>query len=253
MRLVDRFLIIISGLVLIGVVTVLLLVPESLVAMLETIQTLGLIVRLVIVIVVNIVILIILYLLTRSRRQPSKGLAVNASGAFADVSVESARTNNPERRQCGADVTAAGATVKAVEGRADVDLNVQVSGKGVAIPQKQREINRALSQVINKQLGLRMRGKPRVHITLEGEQATAVDKDSSLLQPDSAIDEPMSDAKAPSVETRVVDAEDTETPDRDMHHSDTVTDLPDNDNWLNKQISKLPVNDSVDESAQKPD
>src|SRR5262249_31004377 len=57
--------------------------------------------------------------------------------------------------------------VEARRGRADVDLDVVVSGDTVNIPNKQREIDRALRQVINKELGLQMAEHPRVHIQFQ--------------------------------------------------------------------------------------
>ena len=72
------------------------------------------------------------------------------------------------------DVLSANATVKPVRGKADVELDVVVSHESISVPEKQREIDRALRQVINKQLGLQMAGKPRVHIRLDDEKVEAL-------------------------------------------------------------------------------
>lgn len=180
MHLVDRLLLVLMGLLVIGLITVVALVPETIITALEGIESLNLLVRLALVVVVNIVILLLVYLRVRVRSHPAVGLEVKAQGAVTDVSVESARTLILSAVKDVTGVTAADATVSAIGGRADVDLNVQVAGEDVHIPQKQKEINRALRQVMNKQLGLRMRGRPRVHISLEGEQAPPAKEAGSL-------------------------------------------------------------------------
>lgn len=169
MRLVDRVLAIVTSLILIGVVTVVAIAPETLRAALLGIENVNLVLRVAVVVVLNILILVTLYLGLRSPRKPVNGLAVRARGAHTDVSIESARRLILNAVESVPDVVSANATVKAVNGKADVDMDVQVTGDDIHIPQKQKEISRALQQVINKQLGLRMRGEPRVHIYLQGE------------------------------------------------------------------------------------
>ncbi|MBZ0299843.1 MAG: hypothetical protein K8J31_08890 [Anaerolineae bacterium] len=170
MRLLDRVAAVFAALVLIGLITVVTIAPATLRSMLAGIEESNLLLRVAVVVVLNILILIALFLGLRGPRKQISGLEVRASGAFTDVSVESARKLILAAVESVPDVISASATVQAVHGRADVDLNVQVMGTDVHVPKKQGEISRALRQVINKQLGLRMRGRPRVHIYLQGEQ-----------------------------------------------------------------------------------
>jgi hypothetical protein len=254
LRLVDRFLVILVGLVLIGVVTVLMLVPEAVITALQSIQAANLFLRLALVVVVNIVILVLLYLRLRGRHRLSNGLAVKAAGAFTDVSVESARTLILNAVNAVPDVAAADATVKAVQGQADIDLNIQVSGRDVHIPQKQKEINRALGQVINKQLGLRMRGKPRVHITLEGEKPVlALEEKKPSSQSVTQIDDPRIDpapkadelpaaAASNKINAATVSADDeVESGHQDADTISKSTTV--NDDWLDNQMSNSPGKD----------
>ena len=149
------------------------------------------------------------------------------------------------------DVATADATVEAVDGRADVDLHIQVAGRGVQIPQKQKEINRALRQVINKQLGLRMRGKPRVHISLESEQSPpGVDEKQPDSRPVAQVDTPQKEVvkadmippeSKPEAATRInenaVAADAAEADDgQDTAASSEVSET--NDDWLD-QLSGL--------------
>ncbi len=174
MRLIDRILAIFVGLLLIMLVTIVLVATESVLLLLTGVAEVNLLLRLAVVVVVNILILMFMYLQLRGpRKVMTSGLAVKASGASTDVSVESARMLILNGVKGVKDVVSADVKVKAVNGRADVDLNVQVTGNDIHIPNKQKEIDRALRQVINKQLGLQMRGKPRVHIFLQGETLPA--------------------------------------------------------------------------------
>ena len=169
MRVMDRVGVVIGGLLLIMLVTVVLLAPESIMLLLAGVADVNLLLRLALVVVVNILILAFMYTQLRGRHKTSTGLAVKASGAYTDVNVESARALILNGVKSVKDVVSADVKVEAVNGLADVDLNVHVTGNNIHIPNKQKEIDRALRQVINKQLGLQMRGKPRVHISLQGE------------------------------------------------------------------------------------
>ena len=120
-------------------------------------------------ILIDVVILGIIVVLVRSERQvrANDALIVKAQGVHADVSIDSARERLLRAVRDVPDVISAQAEVKAVRGKADIDLSVVVSRESQSLPEKQKEIDRALRQVINKQLGLQMAGKPRVHIRME--------------------------------------------------------------------------------------
>jgi uncharacterized alkaline shock family protein YloU len=206
LTLINRVLVIVFALILIGIITTVAITPQTLRVWLANLEEANLLLRLAVVVVLNIVILILLYLTLRGPKKVVNGLAVRAPGAYTDVSIESARKLILSAVENVPDVVSASATVKAVNGKADVDLDVQVSGMDVHIPRKQQEINRALKQVINKQLGLEMRGRPRVHIYLHGEKPPApptavtvvaepaVEK-KSLLEPEIATPPPVVPAK----------------------------------------------------------
>src|SRR5262249_7529851 len=114
------------------------------------------------------------------------------SGAVTEVSIESARERILKAVSDVPDVVAAEASVKPVRGRADIELQVTVFGHDVKLPDKQRDINRALKQVIDKQLGLEMAGQPRIHIRIHGEEkqkpplvapAPSVEKEKPITPP----------------------------------------------------------------------
>jgi hypothetical protein len=183
LRLINRVLAIVIGLVLIGVITIVAIVPEVPRGMLAGMEEVNLVLRLAVVVVLNVLVLIALYLVLRSPKKITNGLAVRAPGAYTDVSIESARKLILSAVESVPDVVSANAVVKAVNGKADVDLDVQVSGLNIHIPNKQKEINRALRQVIHKQLGLAMRGRPRVHIFLHGEKPPVPSAAPAVTEP----------------------------------------------------------------------
>jgi hypothetical protein len=173
LALVRRIIIVLVGISLAILVTVLLLNPESISTLaLQLTLTSGLI-RLPLAILIDVVILAVLAVLVRGERAPQHegGLIVKAQGAIADISVDSARDRMLRAVREVPGVISAESTVKALRGKADVDMDVVVSRESSNLPEKQKEIDRALRQVLNKQLGLQMAGKPRVHIRMDGESA----------------------------------------------------------------------------------
>jgi hypothetical protein len=175
LALVRKIVIVLVGISLALLLTALLLNPDSLTRLATNVRDASVFIRLPLAILVDAFILAIIVIFVRGDRSPrsSDGLMVKAQGAIADVSVESARDRILRAVRDVPDVLSAEATVKPVRGKADVDLEVVVSHDSANVPEKQREIDRALRQVINKQLGLQMAGKPRVHIRMDDERLLA--------------------------------------------------------------------------------
>ncbi len=170
MKLIEKLFVVIIGLLAITALTVFFVAPQALIDLLQAVISINLAVRLVIILVIDVAILALIYTRLRTPRVTSEGLIVKSSGAVADISVESARKLILAAVEQVPNVASASVDLKAVEGKADISLNVNVTGSQINVPQKQQEINRALKQVVNKQLGLDMRGQPRVHIHLQDEE-----------------------------------------------------------------------------------
>lgn len=173
MTLIRKIIVVLVGLSLAILMTALLVNPEAIGSLTQSLASTSALIRLPLAILLDAVILAVLTILIRETRpaRASSGLMVKAKGAIADVSVESSTDRILRSVREVPDVLSATATVKAVHGKADVDLDVIVSRESKSLPEKQREIDRALRQVINKELGLQMAGKPRVHIRMDDEQS----------------------------------------------------------------------------------
>lgn len=237
MALVRRFVIMLVGIALALLMTVLLLNPESLASFANNLTETSLLVRLPLAILLDAILLAVLVIVQRGERAPrsTTGLAVKAKGAITDVGIDSARDRILRAVRDVPDVLSASATVKPVRGKADVELEVVVSHDSGSVPDKQREIDRALRQVINKQLGLQMSGKPRVHIRLDDEKVEALPDPVVPASPEPpaavvvavpveedvvAESEPMLDASEPD------NAPDVIIPPDEEPESDDVRDLP---------------------------
>ncbi len=173
MTLIRKIIIVLVGLSLAILMSVLLVNPDAIVALAQSLGSTSALIRLPLAILIDALILAVLTILVRDPRsaRSSSGLMVKAQGAIADVSVESATDRILRAVRDVPEVLKATATVKAQHGKADVDLDVIVSRASKSLPDKQKEIDRALRQVINKELGLQMAGKPRVHIRMDDEQS----------------------------------------------------------------------------------
>ena len=188
MSLIRKIVIVLVGISLALLVTILLLSPDAIMSLAFNIRDTSALIRLPLAIIIDVIVLLLIVLLVRNERssQTVGGLTVRAQGAHADVSIESARERILRAVRAVPDVISAQAEVKAVRGRADVDLDVLVSRESISIPDKQKEIDRALRQVINKQLGLQMAGKPRVHIRMDDEPALAAPVATPVVVPPAA-------------------------------------------------------------------
>ncbi len=154
--------------------TVFLLWPAAVSDLAGSVAEMSPVLRLLAAAVVDLVLLALLFVQFRSNRRPeTTGLMMRAPGAVTEVSIDSARDRILKAVSDVTDVVSVEAQVRPVRGRAEIDLDVEVLGDDVRLPDKQRDINRALKQVINKQLGLQMAGRPRVRIRLHGEKPVA--------------------------------------------------------------------------------
>jgi hypothetical protein len=184
LNLLQRLILVIV-LVIVGLVVTVILLQPDLIARLDS----G--VRVILALLIDLVLFGMLAVVLRRERVPNEtALMVRAPGAVADVSVASARERILRAVRSVPGVTSAEAKVEAVRSRAEVELDVIVTGSNVSVPQKQKEIDRALRQVIQKQLGLQMAHRPRVHIQLESEQTevppTRVEQISPAVSPPAA-------------------------------------------------------------------
>lgn len=175
MRLLLRILLSLASLVLVAVLTVLLIAPQSAIPVLEALAEVSLVLRVAIVVVFYAVMLGILYLRLRFRPRGHGAdmLTVNSGGAVTAITVESVRERVLKAVRDIADVGNVVATLKSIRGRADIELDVTMKSDEVNIPAKQREISRAIEQVIKKQLGLRMAGPARISIRLSEPKGTS--------------------------------------------------------------------------------
>jgi hypothetical protein len=165
-----RIYLLLLGLLMVIMVTLLLMSPQAVGGWVGSISELSPVIRLAITIVIDLFLLLLMYL--QVRPDPGSkidGLVMRGSGAITEVSVESARDRILKAVNDVSDVVSVEVDVKPVRGRAEIEMQVAVLGHDVKLPAKQKEIDRALRQVIDKQLGLRMAGQPRIQLRIHGE------------------------------------------------------------------------------------
>ena len=181
------------GTVVLAILTILLLAPESVSDFIIDIPGL---VRLLLVVVVYGGIGALGYsrLQNIQEGRQIRGLVVKSSGgALAELSVESAREQILKAVQELPTVISADATVAAKRGKAVITLNVEMKSDNVNLPDKQKEINRVLGNVIEKRLGLRMAERPMVQINLDGRglPAAASPAGGTVTEPTAEVGSPV--------------------------------------------------------------
>lgn len=216
MRLLGNAVVLVAGVAVLALVTIVLLAPETMERLFAGIGAVNIALRAAAMVAINLLVLVLMYLRLRRRSVPVTGLTVQVQGALANVEVESARAIVLHAVRDVPDVRSAEATIRAVQGRADIEVDVTIASATVNVPDKQKEINRVLRQVINKQLGLRLEGRPRVNIRLEApvpalasgppekpapSPATFVPAEAAVKSPAAAEAEPSGVSSAPPAET----------------------------------------------------
>ncbi len=208
MNLIRKIIVGLVGLSLALLLTMLLLNPQTIIQFAVSLDNTSGLIRLPAAILIDAIVLAIVVVLVRSgseSKTPANGLIVKAQGAIADVSVDSVRDRVLRAVRAVPDVLSAQAEIKAVRGKADIDLEVVVLRESISLPDKQREIDRALRQVVNKQLGLQLAGKPRVHIHMSDDSSVMPEPPVPLP---SLVPEPVK-AEAPAETPGKVEALDT--------------------------------------------
>jgi hypothetical protein len=158
--------------------------------------------RLLVVLLADIALLRLVFRQLRSARETVEDdvLLVRDSQALAAIQIDSVRDFVLNEVRQVPDVTAVAARVKAVRNRADIELDITILGDGIDVRQKQKEINRALKQVVATQLGLRLAGRPRVYFRLLNEpRITPGAEEEEVVRPS---------ASQVAVSTDTIEAED---------------------------------------------
>lgn len=167
MNLITRLLLILAVMTLLVGTTVLLVSPQMVITLadgLSSVDAAGRAIQLLLALLIDLLLLGLLYQLVR--RAASRGLMVRARGARTEVSIDSVRRQIMAQISQLPDVLDAQTEVRAERGNARVALRVKAK-PDITVPDKQNEINRALRQVVEKQMGLRLAGPPVIHIELQ--------------------------------------------------------------------------------------
>lgn len=212
----KRIYLVLVTLMLVAGIAVLLLAPGQVGGWLSsTVVELSVVIRVLVTILLGGLFVVLTYMQVRPAPSNHTGLVMKVSGAITDVSIESARDRILKAVEEVADVVSAEADIKPLRGKADLELRVTVMGHGIKLPDKQKEINRALKQVINKQLGLQMAGRPRVHIQIYTDAPRSpapvvtapVIPEKPSAPPVASAPEPKPATPAPPVEAKAPEAE----------------------------------------------
>jgi hypothetical protein len=191
LKLIERILLVILGLLVITLIAVFFIAPDAVSDLMDGLQNVNILVRLGVVLVLDILVLAFVYSRVRTPSTTVEGLIVKAPGAITDIGIDSARSRILSAVQQVPNVIAADAKLEAVRGKAKIELNVTVRDSSVNVPRKHQEINQALKQVINKQLGLSILGQPRVHIHLDDERVAIPGVSAAPIVPAKPIEEPV--------------------------------------------------------------
>lgn len=190
---VIRLLLSLAGALFIALATIVLLAPNS---VREFIEGISLVLRILVLLGIYSVAGFIVYQeFVLGRKAPTKGLVIKGSGgAVTSIDVKSVHDRIVQALENLSGIDTVDVSVKSVRGKANIEAQVSVSHSSINVPDKQKEIVRALQQVVEKQLGVRLAENPKVEILLK-DDGRAKDKGVSkavgaeVVTPEPVVDE----------------------------------------------------------------
>ena len=177
MTFLKRVILILAEIVLFILITALLLSPQELLQSVITgISSIDWIYRFAAVLLIDTILLsaVVKQLRSGTNRYHGKELVVNAGESYTSVTQESVRQAIIKTVSKIDDIESVGCATQSKKGRAIVELEVITSKDEINIPAKQREIDRAIKQVVVKQMGLKLYKPASVMIRLASDKTNAI-------------------------------------------------------------------------------
>jgi uncharacterized alkaline shock family protein YloU len=201
-----RIVLTLAGALFVALATFVLLAPNS---VREFIEGIPLILRLLALFTIYAIAGVIIYQEFVLGGRPSvKGLIVRGNdGALTSIEPDVVRERVTSALEDVQDVEPIVVRVKANRGKAEISVGVIVRQADAKIPEKEREIIRTLRQVVEKQLGVQIDGRPKVTISVadglrpdrpivERQSDVNVSEQPAVNMPDSAEVEDSSEDRA---------------------------------------------------------
>jgi hypothetical protein len=166
-------------------VTAFLMLPEYVVGAISALGGLNYWLRLVIVVVVDLLIVLAVFAQLRgAERYRGRELVVEAGDCDTTVTAESTRQRLQRAIYGLQDIETVEGSIKGKRGKAVISLEITTSKDEINIPEKQREIDRVIKQVVVKQMGIKLAQPPVVNIRLasdakESEEPSSADVSAS--------------------------------------------------------------------------
>lgn len=189
-NLLKKALYVLGLLALAVVITILLVSPQVVVdfaTRLATAEPLWRAVQVVIAVLVDAILIALIYRMLFPGR--IEGLTVRVRGARTAVSLDSVQRQINTAVAQITDVLAVQTDVVADQGNVRLALRVRTR-PDIIVPEKQKEINRVLRQVVEKQLGLRLAGAAVIHIALSADEYETTEQRATLITDDYIPAEP---------------------------------------------------------------
>ena len=196
--------------------TVVLLTPGEIS---DAIEGVSIFVRIMILLVVYAIVAFVVYQeVTDDDESDLEGLIVkNPGGTITTLDPESARDRISHALGAISGIDQTSVDVQAVRGKAQIKVNVVVQNESVNIPEKQREIDKTLEKVVEKQLGLQMAERPQIQLSFKHDSTSVSDP---IVKPASQKNDPPSGVGvSPKVEINSTKSTDVEKPPKPLEET----------------------------------
>ncbi|MFZ4828301.1 MAG: hypothetical protein ACOYLB_13195 [Phototrophicaceae bacterium] len=197
--------------ILLVMLVTLLLFPQSARELASMVESYNVVTRVLLVTLLTVFIVIgMVVQLNRQPRQTKGGVIVNMGDRNTLLDNESVRRGILKVVSQIDQVESAEVEARSANGRAAIVVNAKLnmSGEKINLPKKQREIDRAIKQVVIKQLGVRLAHAPSINVSFIEMATPAKVETPSTVQP--RIEKPVSGANPSSTLATLVPAQPVE-------------------------------------------
>lgn len=171
MNFLRKMTLVIAEIILLLAVSTLLITPLFMARVANDVNGIDPTIRITIAVVIDVLLVAaVISQLRAAPRYSGAGLLVQSGDSSTSVTTESVRQNVMKAVAAIADIESVECKTTSKHGEAVLELDVATSKDDINIPKKQREIDRAIKQVVVKQMGVKLNKPPVVSIRLASDK-----------------------------------------------------------------------------------
>ena len=186
--LLRRITLVLAEICLLLLITTCYLYPDAFTIILTSIQSMSLSLRIASVIVLDLLLIAAIYSqLQPTTRYTGEGLLVKDSESITAVSTESVHQAILNALHQVPNIAECDGKTQSIRGRMQIELNLFTDSDTLNIPQKTKEVNQVIRQIVAKQMGIQFHAPPTIHMVLKSASAPTTHTQASSKAPSTPV------------------------------------------------------------------